>query len=227
MQELKINKKQLSYWGSIREAIHSLWKGLVLSLRHIIQAKKRRKNNSISNSTYFSLSTGIVTLAYPHEKMEVPTKGRYQLHNEIDDCIVCDKCAKICPVDCIEMEAIKSPEEIGKTSDGTSKRLYAAKFEIDMGKCCYCGLCTTVCPTECLTMLPIYDYSVTDMNKMIFEFSDLTTEQIEEKKKEAAIHQEKKEKEKKETSIKSENKTIIKPKISFPKKDTDENKKDE
>ena len=91
----------------------------------------------------------------------IPDVGRYRLHNEIDDCIVCDKCAKICPVDCIDIEPIKATEEIGKTSDGTPKRIYAAKFDIDMGKCCFCGLCTTVCPTECLTMTKVYDFSVT------------------------------------------------------------------
>jgi NADH-quinone oxidoreductase subunit I len=112
----------------------------------------------------------------------IPDNGRYRLHNEIDDCIVCDKCAKICPVDCITIEPIKAAEEIGKTSDGTPKRIYAAKFDIDMGKCCFCGLCTTVCPTECLTMTKVFDFSVTDMSEHNFAFAEMSEAEIAEKK---------------------------------------------
>jgi NADH-quinone oxidoreductase subunit I len=112
----------------------------------------------------------------------VPDVGRYRLHNEIDDCIVCDLCAKICPVNCIEIDAIKATEDIGITSDGTKKRLYAATFNIDLAKCCYCGLCTAVCPTDCLTMTKVYDFPEVDIKNMIYHFTDLSPEQAEEKR---------------------------------------------
>jgi NADH-quinone oxidoreductase subunit I len=102
----------------------------------------------------------------------------------MDDCIVCDLCAKICPVDCIEIESIKATEAIGQTSDGTTKRLYAAKFDIDMGKCLYCGLCTVVCPTECITMTSEYDRSFTNSAELIYKFSEMTEEEAEEKRQE-------------------------------------------
>jgi formate hydrogenlyase subunit 6/NADH:ubiquinone oxidoreductase subunit I len=138
---------------------------------------------------YFAEREGIATIQYPHVQLPVPDVGRYKLHNEIDDCIVCDKCAVVCPVDCITIEPIKSPEVIGKTSDGTSKRIYAAKFDIDMAKCCFCGLCTTVCPTECLTMTKEYDFSVFDLNEHNFVFGEMTPTDIEEKKKAWEEHQ--------------------------------------
>lgn len=153
-----------------------------LTFRHLRQARSRRKANDVRKNDYFLEQTGMVTLQYPHETMPVPDNGRYQLHNEMDDCIVCDKCVKICPVDCIEIEPIRSSEEIGKASDGSSIRLYAAKFDIDMAKCCYCGLCTTVCPTECLTMTSEYDFSTFDIKTMLFEFANLTPAQAEEKR---------------------------------------------
>jgi NADH-quinone oxidoreductase subunit I len=112
----------------------------------------------------------------------VPDNGRYRLHNEIDDCIVCDKCAKICPVDCIEIEAVRAVEEFGRTSDGTPKRIYAARFDIDMGKCCFCGLCTTVCPTECLTMTKVFDFSVTDIRDHTYAFAEMSDDEIASKK---------------------------------------------
>ncbi|QNF34638.1 4Fe-4S binding protein [Adhaeribacter swui] len=166
-----------SFWASVS----SLWSGLMLSLRHIRKATKRRNQAYISDKDYFAQKEGLVTLKYPYEAIPVPDNGRYRLHNEIDDCIVCDLCAKICPVNCIEIESIKATEEIGITSDGTKKRLYAPKFDIDLAKCCYCGLCTTVCPTDCLTMTKVYDFPEVDIKNMIYHFTDLTPEQAREK----------------------------------------------
>jgi NADH-quinone oxidoreductase subunit I len=181
--------KSLSYWGSIVYAVQSLWSGLRITLRHIVKARRSRKPLPINDTNYFAQKDGIVTIQYPYTMQPVPDTGRYRLHNEIDDCIVCDKCAKICPVDCITIEPIKAVEEIGKTSDGTPKRIYAAKFDIDMGKCCFCGLCTTVCPTECLTMTKVYDFSVFDIRDHNYVFGEMTNEEIAEKKKQLEEHQ--------------------------------------
>jgi NADH-quinone oxidoreductase subunit I len=163
-------------------AFKTVIKGLSLTLRHFFAAKESRTIRPINDPEYFSQNTGTTTIQYPHAKLPVPDVGRYQLDVEMDDCIVCDLCAKICPVDCIEIESIKATEAIGKTSDGTTKRLYAAKFDIDMAKCMYCGLCTIVCPTECIVMTDTYDRSMTDLNQMIYKFSDMSPEEAEEKK---------------------------------------------
>jgi len=172
-----------SYWGHIKEGIQSCLQGLRLSFRHIRQARKSRKPIYVSDPQYFEQETGIVTLQYPHEAIPVPDNGRYRLHNEMEDCIVCDKCAKVCPVDCIEIEPIKAVGEVGKTSDGSSIRLYAAKFDIDMAKCCFCGLCTTVCPTECLTMTKAYDFSEFEVERMNYHFTNLSPEEAAEKRR--------------------------------------------
>ena len=162
----------------------TLKKGLGLTIRHLKEATKSRKPMAPNSPNYFDLQSGIMTTQYPKEVIPVPHNGRYKLHNEIEDCIVCDKCAKICPVDCIDIEPIRAVEEFGKTSDGTSKRIYAAKFDIDMAKCCFCGLCTTVCPTECLTMTDEYDFSAYDFEEHNFAFAEMTPLEILEKKKE-------------------------------------------
>ena len=156
--------------------------GLQLTFKHLFYATRRRKPLSVESPNYFDQKNGLVTALYPHETIPVPDNGRYRLYNEIDDCIVCDLCAKICPVNCIEIEAIKSAEEIGKTSDGSAKRLYAGKFDIDMAKCCFCGLCTTVCPTECLTMTKTYDFPEFDVLNMNYHFTNLSPEEAEEKR---------------------------------------------
>ncbi|MBX2896684.1 MAG: 4Fe-4S binding protein [Cyclobacteriaceae bacterium] len=182
-------QKEQSYWSNISRAVKSLTHGLSLTFKHLIKSRKSVKSFAIAESGYFEAQQGITTVQYPHETIPVPDNGRYKLHNEIDDCIVCDKCAKVCPVNCITIEPIRSPEEFGKTSDGTSKRIYAAVFDIDMAKCCFCGLCTTVCPTECLTMTKEYDFSTFDITTHNFGFGNMSVAEIEQRKKEWATHQ--------------------------------------
>jgi len=171
-----------TYWTNILTSMQSLLGGLKITFHHLLAARKTRKPTAVQKSDYFNHTEGINTISYPYEMQPLPDNGRYRLHNEIDDCIVCDKCAKICPVNCITIEPIKAVEEIGKTSDGTSKRIYAAKFDIDMGKCCFCGLCTTVCPTECLTMTKVYDFSTYDVREHNFVFGEMSETEIIEKK---------------------------------------------
>lgn len=173
----------ITYWQKAGGAFHSLVTGLGLTFRHLLTSRRSRLPLFISESSYFDHPDGIATIQYPHVTLPVPDNGRYRLHNEIDDCIVCDKCAKVCPVNCIDIEPVKAVDEIGKTSDGTPKRIYAARFDIDMGKCCFCGLCTTVCPTECLTMTRVYDFSVTDIRDHQYAFAEMSPAEIEEKKK--------------------------------------------
>lgn len=178
-----------SYWRNLFSTVGSLAVGMKITWRHFVHARKSRKPVAIYDPTYFQQPDGIATIQYPHEILPVPVTGRYRLHNEIDDCIVCDKCAKICPVNCITIEPIRAVEEIGKTSDGTSKRIYAATFDINMSQCCFCGLCTTVCPTECLTMTKVYDFSVTDIRQHTYAFAEMTEDEIRNKKSELEVFQ--------------------------------------
>lgn len=174
--------KMKAYFKSILDGIQSTRKGMALTWKHAWAARNQRSIQNVQDPDYFNQKAGIVTLQYPQQQIPTPVNGRYQLHNEMDDCIVCDKCVKVCPVDCIEIDPIKATGLVGTASDGSPIRLYAAKFDIDMSKCCFCGLCTTVCPTECLTMTSEYDFSVFDVKEHNFEFANLTPEQAAEKR---------------------------------------------
>ena len=172
-----------TYFKGIFEVIQSTRNGMALTWKHAWNARKQRSVHQIQDANYFSQSEGIITLEYPASQIPTPVNGRYQLHNEMDDCIFCYKCVKVCPVDCIDIEPIKATGLIGHASDGSPIRLYAAKFDIDMSKCCFCGLCTTVCPTECLTMTSEYDFSVFEVKEHNFSFGNLTPEEADEKRK--------------------------------------------
>src|ERR1700712_4888481 len=171
------------------KGLTTAWKGLIITLRHLFASNAKRRIISVSNDNYFKQLEGTNTIQYPKQELPVPEVGRYQLDVEMDDCIVCDLCAKVCPVNCIDIEAIKATEAIGQTSDGTTKRLYAAKFDIDMAKCMYCGLCTIVCPTECIVMTNTYDKSVFELSDLTYQFSDMTPEVAAEKRKEFDLQQ--------------------------------------
>lgn len=191
-----MEKQNYSYWLNIKQAAFTLLGGLKITWVHFKHAftHKRRKEEGVEEENYFDKQNGIFTLQYPTESIPVPDTGRYRLDNEIEDCIVCDKCVKVCPVNCIEIDVIKSPTEIRKASDGSSIRLYAGKFEIDMAKCMFCGLCTTVCPTECLTMTKSYDFSEFDVDNLAYEFSDLTKNEADKKREEYTEYMEAKKK---------------------------------
>jgi NADH-quinone oxidoreductase subunit I len=171
--------------NKVLNGFKTAWVGLFLTIKHFFASNKRRVMESVKSDNYFEQQNGkgTNTIQYPSQQLPVPEVGRYQLDVEIDDCIVCDLCAKVCPVDCIEIDVIKATEAIGQTSDGTTKRLYAAKFDIDMAKCMYCGLCTVVCPTECIVMTNQYDKSVPELDLLTYKFSDMTAEFAEEKRK--------------------------------------------
>ncbi len=172
-----------TYFKGIFEVFQSTRQGMALTWKHAWNARKQRTVHQIQDAGYFQHSEGIVTLEYPSIQIPSPVNGRYQLYNEMDDCIVCDKCVKVCPVDCIEIDPIKATGLVGHASDGSPIRLYAAKFDIDMSKCCFCGLCTTVCPTECLTMTSEYDFSVFEVKEHNFSFANLTEAEADEKRK--------------------------------------------
>lgn len=125
-----------------------------------------------------------VTIQYPDVKVELPERARNRLYVNMDNCIGCDQCARACPVDCIEIETVKSVpgEDLGVTSNGKKKALWVTKFDIDIAKCCYCSLCVWPCPTDCIFMTDVYEFSEYRRNDLIYNFVTLTPEEIEQKK---------------------------------------------
>ncbi len=146
--------------------------------------------------TFKHLFVPSVTIQYPDVRVPMPERARNRLYVNIDDCIGCDQCARACPVDCIEIETVKGvpTDDLGITSNGKKKALWVTKFEIDIAKCCYCQLCVFPCPTECIYMTDIYEFSEYNRDDLIYQYSTLTPEEIEEKRANWAKFQEEKEK---------------------------------
>lgn len=134
--------------------------------------------------TFKHLFVPSVTIQYPDVKLPAPERARNRLYVNMDDCIGCDQCARACPVDCIEIETVKSmpTEDLGTTSNGKKKALWVTKFNIDIAKCCYCSLCVYPCPTECIYMTDVYEFSEFEREDLLYKFATLTNEEAEEKK---------------------------------------------
>ncbi|NTW49919.1 MAG: 4Fe-4S binding protein [Chlorobiales bacterium] len=169
------------YINTLKTGITTILTGMGITWKHFVNATKRKGFAGVAEDHYFGQVDGLVTLQYPSETIPTPGFARYRLHNNADDCIACDQCAKACPVNCITIDSFKATpddlETLGTTSDGTKKRLWLPVFNIDMAKCMYCGLCTYPCPTECLTMTAVHDFTEIDRDHMIYHFGNMTKAQ--------------------------------------------------
>ena len=155
--------------------------------------------------TFRHLFVPAVTIQYPSVKPELPERERNRLYVNMDDCIGCDQCARACPVNCIEIETVKSlpTEDLGKTTNGKKKVLWVTTFNIDFAKCCYCELCVFPCPTECIYMTDVYEFSEFERESLVLDFATLTHPERSEKKKNFEVLQAQKEKEKAEAAKKA------------------------
>jgi len=180
--------------------------------------------------TFKHLFVPAVTIQYPSVKPQMPERERNRLYVNMDDCIGCDQCARACPVNCIEIETVKSlPEEdLGKTSNGKKKALWVTKFDIDFAKCCYCQLCVFPCPTDCIYMTDVYEFSEFSRENLLYDFATLLPEERIQKRKNFEEMQAKKEAAKAEAAKKAaEAKAAAqKQQEEKPKNDSNENKEE-
>ncbi len=135
--------------------------------------------------TWMHLFVKKVTIQYPKKRFPVPLNARNRLFMEMDKCTGCTSCARACPVNCIDIETIRVvPEDPQQETlkGGLRRKLWVPVFEIDFAKCCYCGLCTEACPTDAINHTVEYEYSVYDVQDLLYKFQTLSPEQYEAKK---------------------------------------------
>lgn len=100
-----------------------------------------------------------ITVQYPFNRREIPERFRGMVVNDVSTCNACTKCARVCPVDCIELKGI-----------GKGKDRRCEYWIIDYSKCCWCALCVESCPDGSLAMSHDYETVYTDRSKMIRDF---------------------------------------------------------
>jgi NADH-quinone oxidoreductase subunit I len=100
-----------------------------------------------------------ITVRYPYEKREIPTRFRGMVVNDATRCNACTRCVRVCPVDCIETKGI-----------GKGKERKAEYWTIDYSKCCWCQLCVEACPEGSLIMSHDYETVFTRRDQMKRDF---------------------------------------------------------
>ncbi len=125
--------------------------------------------------TFSHLFRPNVTIQYPKERFPIPdgsngtAVARNRLVMDMELCDGCQRCSRICPVDCIDIKVLQIAKtfEQPKLRNGDKRNAWVPKYEIDFAKCCYCGLCTTVCPTEAIVHTPEFEYSTYNRNEKV------------------------------------------------------------
>jgi NADH-quinone oxidoreductase subunit I len=99
-----------------------------------------------------------ITVQYPDERMPIPNRYRGIHYLEQEKCIDCLACARACPIDCIEMDAVRHGKELEWIS-----------FTLDYQKCMFCELCVYPCPKDCIHMGTEYAFVTYDRSELLHD----------------------------------------------------------
>jgi len=99
-----------------------------------------------------------ITVQYPDERLPIPDRYRGIHYLEQEKCINCLACARACPIDCIEMDAIRHGKELEWVS-----------FTLDYQKCMFCELCVYPCPKDCIHMGTEFAFVAFDRSEFKFD----------------------------------------------------------
>ncbi|AAM23432.1 NADH-quinone oxidoreductase subunit I [Caldanaerobacter subterraneus subsp. tengcongensis MB4] len=93
---------------------------------------------SMLKNVVYNLTHKPATRRYPFEKREPFEGTRGHIENDIEKCILCGICQRVCPSNCIQVDR----------KEGT--------WKFEPFACIVCGACVDACPTKSLIMLKEY-----------------------------------------------------------------------
>ena len=111
-----------------------------------------------------------ITQMYPEER-RTPYPRFHGLQKLLQEdgkekCVACGLCARVCPVQCITVEAAED-EHHAK---------YAQRYEIDISRCIFCGYCAEACPVGALLMSGEYELADYTRKSLIYSKERLLRE---------------------------------------------------
>jgi len=128
-------------------------KGMSLTFRHMVRTQK-------------------VTLQYPEEKDDIPSRwrGTHRMEVHADGrpkCVACGLCPTICPANCIRLVP-------GEDDQGNR---YPIVYEIDEFRCIFCGMCQEVCPVEAIHVGQHYEAAEYTRERFIYDLDRLMAQE--------------------------------------------------
>ncbi|HEY3281214.1 MAG TPA: 4Fe-4S binding protein [Armatimonadota bacterium] len=112
----------MSFLELTGNSLASIVKGLRITLRNLVQWRSR-----------------VQTVMYPEERPKLTDRTRGLPVVDMERCIGCLACEKICPNKLIKMET--KPSAVKGKRD-------VIRFDLDYALCMLCNLCEDVCPTD-------------------------------------------------------------------------------
>ena len=101
-----------------------------------------------------------VTIQYPYEKLIPSERYRGRIPFEMDKCIACEVCVRVCPINLPVVDWVMNKQ---------AKKKELRNYSIDFGVCIFCGNCVEYCPTNCLSMTEEYELSTFDRHSLNFD----------------------------------------------------------
>lgn len=117
------------------------------------------------------LFTHAITVQYPDERLTLPERyrGLHILRRDPETgkelCTACGLCARVCPVNMIDI-----------VPEGTGKERRPAEYKMDLTLCMFCGLCVEICPTDALKETGEYELGAYTREDIIYRKSRLMRE---------------------------------------------------